>query len=154
MGRYGWTGRLRHGLWLCKCDHWNYYRTLTLRIDAYCHRQGCGYRARVVLDRQHRKGGRDRKVVVNEYPNYRPAASIRIEQKERNRYQRQKLEQSERMLLKLDRGEFHTAKVLQEAIDEAERERHGVIFRLKLRKNRFVRSRITGDSEWVIEKED
>jgi len=100
------------------------------------------------------RGGRDRKVVVNEYPNYRPAASIRIEQKERNRYQRQKLEQSERMLLKLDRGEFHTAKVLQEAIDEAERERHGVIFRLKLRKNRFVRSRITGDSEWVIEKED
>lgn len=38
---YGWTGRVRHGLWRCKkCEHWNYYRTHTLRIDSSCYAQG------------------------------------------------------------------------------------------------------------------
>jgi len=145
MTHYGWTGNLRHGLWRCGCEHWNYYRTLTLRIDSYCNAQGCSYRARVVLDRQGRKGGRPRQVIIHEYPNYRPATSIRIEQKERNRYRRQNREQGERMALKMDRGVFHSAKELQTAQDNADLERHGGIFRLVARPD-LKRHPETGDS--------
>ena len=130
---YGWTGRVRHGLWECKCGHWNYYRTITLRIDSVCNNQGCDYRARVVLDREDRKGGRPRQVRVREYPAYRPPATVKIEQRQRNRYARRNREQAERIELKQDRGVFLTASELQELQDAADLERHGGIFRLRAR---------------------
>lgn len=132
MSLYGWTGRVRHGLYKCKCGHWNYYRTITERIDKRCNAQGCAYRARVVLDRTNgsRRGGRPRTVTVHEYPAYRPPKSIKSEQRERNRFDRQKREQSERMDLRLDRGVFHTAGEIQAAQDAVDVERHGGIFRL------------------------
>lgn len=131
---YGWTGSIRHGLWRCKkCKHWNYYRTATLRIDSHCRAQGCDYRARVVLDRTPRSGGRPRQVQINEYPSYRPPSSIKIEQRERNTYTRRHREQAERMKLKMDRGVFHTATEIQEAMDAVDLDRHGGTFRMEAR---------------------
>lgn len=128
---YGWTGQLRHGLWKCaRCNHWNYYRTHSIRIDSRCYAQGCDYRARVVLDREDRKGGRPRQVVVKEYPSYRPPSTVKQEQRARNIWQRRNHEQATRMGLKLDLGVFHKASEIQAAIDEADLDRHGRIFRL------------------------
>jgi hypothetical protein len=131
---YGWTGRVRHGLWQCKtCGHWNYYRTHTLRLDSKCYAQGCTYRARVVLDREDRKGGRPRQVVVKEYPHYRPPATVKTEQRMRNTYRRRHREIREHLEAGFDRGTFTTAAELQDAIDDADVERHGVRFRLRAR---------------------
>ena len=122
---YGWTGQLRHGLWKCaRCNHWNYYRTHSIRIDSRCYAQGCEYRARVVLDREDRKGGRPRQVVVKEYPAYRPPSTVKQEQRARNIWQRRNHEQATRMGLKLDLGVFHKASTIQQAIDEADLDRH------------------------------
>jgi len=129
---YGWTGLLRHGLWsCCKCKHWNYYRTVTLRIDSNCNSQGCDYRARIVLDRSERKGGRPRQCIVKEYPAYRPPGTVKSEQRERNRHSRRERELFERMEIKTDRGVFMTGTDLQEAQDKADLKRHGGVFRLK-----------------------
>jgi len=130
---YGWTGSIRHGLWRCKCRHWNYYRTATLRIDCRCRAQGCEYRARVVLDRTPRRGGRPRQVVVHEYPSYRPPRSIKIEQRQRNIFSRRNREMWERMRTPElgDRGVFHTAAEVQAAQDAADIKRHGGTFRLE-----------------------
>ena len=125
MSRYGWTGRIRHGLYRCKCGHWNYYRTATERIDKRCNAQGCDYRARVVLDRTPRRGGRLRTVEVREYPPHRPPTTIKSEQRARNRHARQRREQGERMDLRIDRGVFHTASEIQAAQDAADVDRHG-----------------------------
>jgi len=130
---YGWTGQLRHGLWECKCGHWNYYRTITLRIDSNCNAQGCSYRARVVLDRSERSGGRPRQVIVKEYPHYRPPRTVKQEQYARNVHRRRSREIGERLAIKKDRGVFMTAGDLQEAQDRADLERHGGVFRLEHR---------------------
>ena len=132
---YGWTGSIRHGLWRCKCRHWNYYRTGTLRIDSRCRSQGCEYRARVVLDRTPRRGGRERQVLVHQYPSYRPPRSIKSEQRERNRFNRRNRELHERMKLPElgDRGVFHTAAALQAAQDEDDLQRTGGTWRFRAR---------------------
>lgn len=144
---YGWTGAIKHGLWRCKCDHWNYYRTATLRIDSFCKNQGCGYRARVVLERVPRRGGRPRQVIIYEYPAYRPPRTIKQEQRERNRYNRRNREMHERMATPEmgDRGTFHTAREIQAAQDTADIERHGGTFRLEPHPN-GIRHPVTGDS--------
>lgn len=134
---YGWTGQIRQGLWKCKkCSHWNYYRTATLRIDSTCSRPQCDYRARVVLDRVPRAGGRPRQVSIHEYPSYRPPSTIRREQRDRNRFERRNREVVETLDAKMDRGVFRTAGELQDAFDERDLERHGGIFRFRARPER------------------
>lgn len=148
---YGWTGMLRHGLWKCGCGHWNYYRTVTLRIDSHCNNQGCSYRARVVLDREERKGGRPRQVVVHEYPNYRPPRTVKQEQRERNRWERRGRELFERMDIKKDRGVFMKASELQDAQDVRDLKISGGIWRLKARPD-LKRHPSLGDSRLTLNK--
>ena len=152
MSRYGWTGRIRHGLYRCKCGHWNYYRTATERIDKRCNAQGCDYRARVVLDRTPRRGGRLRTADVREYPPHRPPITIKSEQKARNRHARQAREQRERMDMRIDRGVFHTAAEIQDAQDAVDRERHGGTFRLIDRRD-LKRHPFLGDSRLELNRE-
>ncbi|HIB69262.1 MAG TPA: hypothetical protein EYO33_30310 [Phycisphaerales bacterium] len=151
---YGWTGRVRHGLWKCKrCEHWNYYRTHTLRIDSRCRGQGCEYRARVVLDREDRKGGRLRQVIVTEYPHYRPPETVKIEQRMRNTYARRHREIAEHLEAGFDRGTFTTATDLQKAVDVRDLARHGVLFRLRARED-LKRHPSLGQSRLEMQRED
>ena len=149
---YGWTGLLRHGLWRCGCGHFNYFRTSTLRIDSRCNAQGCCYRARVVLDREDRKGGRPRQVVVQEYPSYRPPSTIKTEQRQRNRHSRRGREIYERREIKKDRGVFMPASELQEAQDKADLERSGGVWRLAVRPD-LKRHPFLGDSRLTLIRE-
>ena len=151
---YGWTGRVRHGLWRCKkCEHWNYYRTHTLRIDSSCYAQGCDYRARVVLDREDRRGGRPRQVVIREYPHYRPPETVKIEQRMRNTYARRHREIREHLEAGMDRGTFNTGAELQTAIDERDLARHGARFRLRARTD-LKRHPSLGDSRLEMQRPD
>lgn len=150
---YGWTGRVRHGLWRCGCGHWNYYRIHTIRIDSRCRAQGCTYRARVVLDREDRKGGRPRQVVIREYPAYRPPSTVKTEQRERNTYARRHREIREHLEAGFDRGTFHTASTLQDAIDEKDLARHGARFRLRPRHD-LKRHPHWGESRLEMQRED
>lgn len=131
---YGWTGRIRHGIWLCpKCDHHNYYRTATLRLDSKCRAQGCEYRARVVLDRVVRAGGRPRQVVIRDYPPHRPPASIQREVRSRNMFRRREAERRKSAAMQLDLTTFQTASDIQDAQDAHDLKRHGSTFRLVAR---------------------
>ena len=136
---YGWTGRIRQGLWQCpKCQHHNYYRTGTLRLDSVCRSQGCRYRARVVLDRVDdefgiRARGRPRQVVVREYPAYRPPHTIQAEQRERNSYARRQRQRSRSATLQLDLNTFQTGSDILAAIDANDLKIHGTTFRLVAR---------------------
>lgn len=133
---YGWTGRLRHGLWQCpKCHHHNYFRTATIRLDSICRAQGCSYRARCVLDRLDdefgiRSRGRPRQVIIREYPPHRPPSTIQTEMRERNSFARRMKGRMRSAELKLDLSKFQKGSTILKAIDEADIERHGTTFRL------------------------
>lgn len=148
---YGWTGRIRHGIWLCpKCSHHNYYRTATIRLDAHCRAQGCEYRARVVLDRLDDKmgvksRGRPRQVIIREYPPHRPPDTIRQEVRARNQFQRRQYERRKAAGLQLDLTTFQKASDLQNAQDNHDLKRHGTTFRLVARPD-LKRHPFTGNS--------
>ena len=148
---YGWTGRIRHGIWLCpKCEHHNYYRTATIRLDSLCRAQGCTYRARVVLDRVDnemgvRGRGRPRQVIIREYPPRRPPATIRREVKARNQYRRREYERRKAAAMQLDLTAFQTASDIQDAQDAHDLKRHGSTFRLIARPD-LKRHPFTGGS--------
>jgi len=130
---YGWTGQIRHGLWRCRsCQHWNYFRTATLRLDGSCRAQGCSYRARAVLDRAPRRGGRLRQIEILEYPAYRPPATIRQELRNRNRFERERRAAIDREEHPgIEAGRFNTAGEILAARDRHDLARHGGIFRLE-----------------------
>lgn len=85
-----------------------------------------------MLDRSNRRGGRLRQIEIREYPAYRPPHSIRLEQRNRNRFARERrVARDHAELPGLEPGRFNTAGEILEAQDRHDLARHGGIFRLE-----------------------